>query len=155
MAARTDISPAGKVRLFLVDSQQAVLHGIETLLRDEADLEICGRTTKGNEALPQILTLRPDLAIVGIKLHSQDGFEFIRQLRQHCPKLNVLVFSMHNQLAFVDAALQAGAHGYITKDDGSKGLVEAVRRVMVGEFYLTPAITRLAPGGRPDLRRKI
>jgi len=126
-----------KVRVFLVDDHPIVRRGFQLLLSVEPDLTVCGEADSGRAALPKILTLKPDVAIVDLSLKSTSGLDLIRQLHAQCPKLKMLVFTMRGEPIFAERALRAGAHGYITKDEGTEKAVEAIRLLMQGRTCLS------------------
>jgi DNA-binding NarL/FixJ family response regulator len=149
--ARKPHQTGAQFRLFLMDDEPAVLRGLQLLLREQPSIAVCGCATHGTEVRAQILALEPDLAVLDLTLQKGDGFELIRQLRQSCPRLKILIFSMHNQISFVKAAFHAGAHGYVSKEDGTEGVLKAVRLLLAGDAYLTPAIAARIPGWRLSL----
>ena len=131
--------------MFLVDDHPAVRRGLALLLTREADLEICGEADNGPSALKQLIALEPDLGIIDLTLKESDGVKLIKELRAHCPDLKLVVFSMHNQASHIEAALRAGANGYVAKEEGTERLVEAIRAVIGGQRFLTvPMQARLA-----------
>ncbi len=143
MARRVE-KHTSRIRLFLVDDEAAVRRGLELLLSHEPNLEVCGSAGSLTEALQQILLLKPDLAVVDLRLRHGDGLKLIRKLRRSVPGLKLLVFSMHQEPSLAEAALRAGADGYVTKNEGTEKLVEAVACVMAGKPYVTLS-DRLGP----------
>lgn len=125
------------IRVFLVEDQPAVRRGLELLLNNEPEVEVCGQAGQEDVALAQMLELKPDLAIVDLNLKRGSGLDLIRELRASSPRPRILVFSMHNHAARVGAAMRQGADGYLAKDKGSEDLIEAVRTVMAGETFLS------------------
>ena len=109
-----------KVRVFLVDDHPIVRRGFQLLLNLERDFTVCGEADSGPVALQKILTLRPDVAVIDLALKSSSGLELIKQLRAQCPKLKMLVFTMRAEALHAERALRAGAHGYITKEEGTE-----------------------------------
>ena len=149
--ARTMENPTPKIRLFLVDDEPVVLKGLTLLLSGEPDLEVCGCADSSADALQRIPQLGPDLAVVDLTLKGEDGVDLIRELRQRCPKLKLLVFSMHHQISCVRRALEAGAHGYVTKDEGAEQVIGAIRLLLAGKCYVTPTLA----AGMPEIRSRL
>ncbi len=137
-------------RLFLVDDEPIVRRGLELLFSHEADLVVCGHAATASETLERIPALVPDLAIVdlGLSLSFDDGFKLLRRLRRRFPKLRLLVFSMHNDAPSARAAFEAGAQGYVTKEEGAEKVLEAVRSLMEDKVYLSPAMAAKMPKPR-------
>lgn len=136
----------GRVRVFVLDDEPAVRKGLKLLINRQPDLEVCGDADSGPAALKGIRSLHPDVAILDLTLQENNGLQLTRQLRRDHPALKILIFSMHKEVSFVQAAIQAGAHGYLTKDEGSEKLIEAIRVLMKGKPYLSAAIAAKLPG---------
>jgi DNA-binding NarL/FixJ family response regulator len=110
------------------------------------DLVICGEAEDGPSAMKAIHALEPDLAVVDLSLKKGNGFDLIKQLQHRFPKVGILVFSMHDEVSFVERAFHAGARGYLTKDEGAETLIPAIRQVLSGKPFLSAAMTaRMGP----------
>lgn len=131
---------AAKIRLYLLDDEPTVLRGLKLFLRHQPDLNVCGSARESRQAMQQIPSLKPDVAVVDLSLREGHSLELIGELRQLCPDLKILVFSMHNQAGVVKAALQAGADGFVAKGDGAERVLEAIRLVLAGRSYLSPTL---------------
>ncbi len=133
-----------KHRILVVDDHEMVRAGLRAIFQSAADLTVCGEAKNAEEALAAIEKLVPDVAIVDISLgrESVDGIELTRQLRQQSSTLPVLVVSMHEEQAYRDAARDAGAHGYVTKGTTGESLIDAVRKVLRGESFVSKFATR-------------
>jgi len=151
MARELNTTPP-RTRLFLVDDEPGVLVGLRFLFGLAPNLEVCGEAETEREALEGILAQRPHLAVVDLILKQGNGLGLIKQLRQRCPALKILVFSLHDEEHFAAAAFDAGAHGYIVKDDDAERILEAVQVVMEGGHYLSKQIATKAPGLLPRTR---
>jgi two-component system, NarL family, nitrate/nitrite response regulator NarL len=147
--ARLQEDPGPVTRVFLVDDEPIVRRGLRLLFNLQPGLEVCGEAGGEHEALEGILALKPDLAVVDLTLKEGDGITLIKQLRQLCPALKMLVFSMHDQVHYAATAFAAGAGGYVLKEDGSERVIEAIDLVMRGERYLSERIAAKAPDLAP------
>jgi DNA-binding NarL/FixJ family response regulator len=127
----------GKYRVFLVDDHPIVRRGFQLLISQESDLIVCGEADSGPTAFEKILQTKPDVAIVDLTLKTSSGLELIKQLHINCPKLKVLVFSMRDEGVYAERALRAGAHGYITKEEGTEKAIDAIRVLMTGKRFLS------------------
>ena len=151
MATKTSMA-SSKVRVFLVDDHPIVRRGFQLLLALERDLMVCGEADSGPVALDRILTLKPHVAIVDLTLKASSGLELIKQLRAQSPGVRILVFSMRDEGIYAERALRAGAHGYITKEEGTEKAIEAIRLLMQGKPYVSERVSakmvgQLAGGG--------
>jgi DNA-binding NarL/FixJ family response regulator len=143
--------PVQKKKILIVDDHPMTRHGIAQRLRAEPDLEVCAEVETAKAALAAVESARPDLVLADLSLGERSGLELIKDLHVLHPKLPVLVFSMHYETLYAERVLRAGARGYIMKSEGAEKLLEAVRRVLRGEIYLSPnmrdrAVYRFAQG---------
>lgn len=136
--------PVKPARIVLVDDHQMFREGLAELLRREKDFLVCGQAADHQQALAVIASTHPDLALVDLTLSDSSGIELIKDLRAHHPKLAVLVVSMHEESLFAARALSAGARGYLTKQQATRQLVQAIRRVLAGEIVASEELTQLA-----------
>jgi DNA-binding NarL/FixJ family response regulator len=137
------LSPNGEVkkaRVFIVDDHPIVRRGLQFMLNSEANMMVCGEAESGPEALSKIEAAQPDVAIVDLRLKSGSGLDLIRNLRIQFPKLKLLVFSMHDEMFYAQRVLRLGAHGYVTKEDGAEKAMDALRLILNGKRYVSPAI---------------
>jgi DNA-binding NarL/FixJ family response regulator len=126
-----------KVRILVVDDHPVVRERLAELIQQETDLSVCGEAEDSNEAIKAVRDLRPDLAIVDITLKDTYGIELIKHLKEIVPKLPVLVLSMHDESLYGERALRAGAKGYLTKQEATKKVIPAIRRILAGEIFVS------------------
>lgn len=124
------------IRVMLVDDHAVVRAGYKFLLENVGGIEVVAECGSGEEALERFAACRPDLLIMDLSMPGMGGLEAIRRLRAKEPELKVLVFSMHENPAFVERALQARVSGYISKNSSPEVLVAAVRRIAAGGIYI-------------------
>ena len=122
-----------RTRVYVVDSQVIVQRAFAYLLEAERDMELCGVTSSAPVALAQILSLRPDLAILELVLKTGSGLNLIKQLRYQCAALKILVFSRLNEWHYIERAWRAGANGYLSKDEPPERVIEGIRGLMAGK----------------------
>ena len=132
--------PSKPVRIMLVDDHAVVRAGYRRFLEREPGYEICAEAGSGEEAYTLLRADEPDLVILDLTMPGQGGLSTLRRLKLRWPLLPVLVFSMHDNLAFVVQAMRAGANGYITKSSDPQFLVDAVRTVMSGATAASPDV---------------
>ncbi len=124
-------------RVFIVDDHPLVRHGLTELIGNEPDLEHCGDAEDAESALAAIKQERPDLVIVDITLKSGHGIELIKQITAFDDSIRMLVSSMHDESLYAERAVDAGASGYITKQEAPEKVIEAIRDVLRGKVYLS------------------
>jgi len=134
-----------------VDDHPIVRERLAELIGQEPDLHVCAEAEDSHQALKAVEAFLPDLAIVDITLKDTYGIELIKQLKERHPKLPILVLSMHDESLYGERALRAGAMGYLTKQEATKKVVTAIRRILEGEIFVSDkmaaTILRKVAGG--------
>jgi DNA-binding NarL/FixJ family response regulator len=151
MAEAREFSPGKPIRVFLVDDHEVVRRGVHDLLDAEPDIEVVGEAGTMGHALARGPALRPDVAVLDVRLPDGDGISVCRELRSRMPDLTCLMLtSFDDDDALLDA-IMAGAAGYVLKQIKGSDLVSAVRTVASGQSMLDPATTaRLMSNLRGD-----
>jgi undecaprenyl-phosphate 4-deoxy-4-formamido-L-arabinose transferase len=124
-------------RVLLVDDHAVVRTGLATLINEESDMVACGEAENERSALETVQRLRPDVAVVDWSLKSRDASELLETMRQQHPRLPVLVLSIHDEVFYAERAMRAGARGYVMKREAADKIVEAIRHVAAGGYYLS------------------
>jgi DNA-binding NarL/FixJ family response regulator len=151
MSEARQFSPQSPIRVFLVDDHEVVRRGVHDLLDTEPDIEVVGEAGTADHALARGPALRPDVAVLDVRLPDGDGITVCRELRSNMPGLACLMLtSFDDDDALLDA-IMAGASGYVLKQIKGSDLVSAVRTVASGQSMLDPATTaRLMSSLRAD-----
>lgn len=131
-----------KSKIFLVDDNPVVLESLKKLLNRQEDLIVCGESETGNGALKAIPMERPDLAIVDLSLQDMNGLDLIKVLMNENQWLRILVHSMHDELVYGEAAVKAGAKGYLMKQLSVLDILKAVRSILHGDRYLSDQLRK-------------
>ena len=129
-----------KPRVVLADDHTLVLEGFKRMLEDTCDL--VAMVEDGRALIEAAVRFDPDLVILDISMPLLNGIDAARQLKKQCPRAKLLFITMHADRAYLKAAFQAGASGYLLKRSASDELEEAIRAVMKGHYYITPLMTR-------------
>ena len=128
------------IRVLLADDQPLVLAGLRTILDSEPDIEIVGEAQDGRSAISMARELGPDLVLMDLRMPRMEGAEATRQILASLPDTRVLVLTTYADDEFLFPALQAGAHGYLTKDASAEEIEHAIRAVAAGETHLDTAV---------------
>jgi two-component system, NarL family, invasion response regulator UvrY len=141
------------IRVLLVDDHAVVRAGYRTLLDGAPEIEVVAEASRGEEACQRFAELHPDVVVMDLSLPGIGGLEAIRRIIAREHEAAILVFSMHDDTAFVEKALAAGARGYITKNSAAEIMVDAIRAVAGGQAYIDHALAQnlamhRAGGGR-------
>lgn len=146
-----------KRRVFLVDDHPLVREWLTCLINQQPDLVVCGEASEARAAVPAIQASQAEVALIDISLHDTSGIDLIADLRRLCPTLAILVFSMHDESLYAERTLRAGAKGYIMKREATHRVIEAIRCVLQGKFFLSEtiaqSITRQFVEGKPVANR--
>lgn len=129
--------------VLLVDDHTVIRAGIKLLLERQREWQVVGEAADGREALKAVEELRPDVVVMDLAMPNLNGMEATRQLLSSHPKTSVVVLSMHSDEGYVLRALKAGARGYVLKDSTETDLIDAVKAVLAGKSYFSPAVSRL------------
>ncbi|HEX9185394.1 MAG TPA: response regulator transcription factor [Burkholderiales bacterium] len=130
------------LRVLLADDHALVRAGMRSLLRDIAGVEVVGEAADGAEALALAAREQPDAVLLDIAMKGMGGLEAAARFREQHPGVKVIILSMHASEEYVLQALRAGAAAYLIKDSATAELELALKSVMRGETYLSPAISR-------------
>lgn len=133
-------APARK-RVFLVDDHPMMRAGLGHLIERQPDLTVCGEAANPAEALKGLPAARPDIILADLTMPGRSGLEFVKDLLAVAPTLSVLVVSMHDEAVYAERALRAGARGYIMKEAGGEAVVAAIRQILGGQAYVSPAMS--------------
>ncbi|MDX1501280.1 MAG: response regulator transcription factor [Thermoanaerobaculia bacterium] len=130
-------------RILLVDDHPVVRLGLRQMISQEADLEVCGEAETATAARGAVEETRPDLVLVDLSLPDRSGLELVKELAALGSPPRMLVLSMLDEKLYARRALEAGASGYVHKEEAAGELLGAIRRVLAGEVYLSPEMTQL------------
>lgn len=128
------------IRILLVDDQALFREGLRTLLSIRPDLEVVGEAENGREAVEKAAELRPDVILMDLRMPVLNGVAATQQLQQEQPESKVIVLTTFDDDEYIFDGLRAGAVGYLLKDVSSEKLVEAIRAAARGESFLEPSI---------------
>ena len=131
------------IRVVIVDDHALVREGTKELLTKHDDIDVVGTAADGLEALELITNVVPDVALVDIAMPGLSGIEVTERVKADHPEVAVLILTVHDEMGYVRALINAGAAGYLLKDIGEAELVGSVRAVHAGESVLHPAIRRI------------
>lgn len=144
-----------KLKVLVTDDHAVVRHGIRQLIGGHAGLEVVGEAEDGREVVSLARKLQPDVVLLDVSMPNLNGLEAVPMLSEAAPGAKVVVFSMYDKEAYVHRALSAGATGYVLKTDSGSAVIDAIRKVAAGEYFLSPRLNAevirryLAPAGTP------
>jgi len=130
-----------KIRVFLLDDHEVVRVGVRELLESDGDVEVVGEASTAAEALARVPAVRPDVAVLDVRLPDGDGVSVCRDLRSQFPDLACLMLTSFADDEALFNAVIAGAAGYVLKQVKGNDILDSVRRVAAGQSLLDPATT--------------
>ena len=144
-------SDPGPIRVLLVDDHEVVRRGLHAFLDGEPGLEVVGDAADGHRALAELAALDqqgrlPEVVLMDLKMEPVDGVEATRRIRERYTRVEVVALTSFGEEARVQAALAAGASGYLLKDADASEVVSAIRAAHRGELQLDPAVARRLMG---------
>jgi DNA-binding NarL/FixJ family response regulator len=137
----TTQTSVAKKKILIVDDHALVREGMQRILEAEMDLEVAGTAGSTAEALAFVDSVEPDIVVSDLTLPDQSGLELIKNLKALHPKVPVLVVSMHDESIYAERVLAAGGRGYLMKDSAVENISTAIRTVLGGGVYVSPATT--------------
>jgi two-component system, NarL family, invasion response regulator UvrY len=131
------------LRILVADDHPVVRQGIMRIIEDTPDMSVAGEAENGIEVLKQVKEKDFDLVLLDISMPGRDGLEIVRELKKLKPKLAILILTMHPEKYYGLRMLQAGASGYLTKQNAPFELIEAIRKVSAGGMYISNSLAEL------------
>jgi DNA-binding NarL/FixJ family response regulator len=129
-----------KYTILLADDHSILRAGLRSILNSISEYEVIGEADNGKDALKAAINLKPDLLLTDLSMPGTNGTECIRDLKKRTPDVKVLVLTMHSSEEHIHTALNAGADGYVLKDDSHEELINAINNVLRGKIHLSPSI---------------
>ncbi|HOC89342.1 MAG TPA: response regulator transcription factor [bacterium] len=128
--------------IMIADDHALLREGLRSLLSSYPQFQVIGEAEDGLTAVSTALQLKPDVLLLDIAMPNMRGIEAILEIKRLEPGIRILVLSMHDREEYVFNAMKNGADGYILKKSAAAELVAALNHVLLGEIYLSPAISR-------------
>ena len=132
------------ISILLVDDHQIILDGIKQMLEGESSICICACAENGKQALSWVEQNSPDIIITDVSMPDMNGVEYCEHIQKMNIPSKVIVLSMYASEDYIFKAIQAGAKGYLTKQNTTKEeLISAIHRIVNGEEYYSPAVASI------------
>jgi len=138
------------LRILVADDHQVVRTGLRTLLESKAGWQVCAEAANGREAVEKAGELQPDVAVLDIGMPLLNSVEATRQIRKVSPQTEILILTMYDSEQMIQGVLEAGACGYILKDDADRNLLAAVDSLRRHKPYLSSRVSLPTASVQPD-----
>jgi len=132
------------VRILVADDHELVRRGVRSLLQTRPDIEVCGESIDGRDAIEQAQRLSPDLIVMDISMPTLNGLEATREIRRTLPTIDILILSQHNSTEMMRQAFNAGARGYVVKTAISQDLLQGIDKVRKGQLFFGDFVSEAA-----------
>jgi len=129
------------LRILVADDHDVVRTGLRTLLESRNGWKVCAEAANGRDAVEKARDFKPDVAVLDIGMPLLNGVEATRQIRKLSPETEILVLTMHDSETMIQSVLEAGARGYILKDDAGRNLLAAVDAVRRRKPFLSSRVS--------------
>ena len=136
-SVRQEETENNRKKILIIDDHPIVIEGLTDLINKEVDIEVCGCAKDIPQAIKAVKKLNPDLVTIDISLENTSGLDLIKEIKTRFPDVPMLALSMHDESLYAQRALKAGAKGYITKQEATKKVITAIRKVLEGRLYLS------------------
>ncbi len=132
-----------RIRILLADDHTVMRRGLRFLLESQPDLTVVAEASDGREAVQQAETAHPDVAVMDVAMPNLSGIEAAQRIAAQSPNVAIIILSMHSDEGYVLRALKAGARGYLLKDAAEGDLIEAIRAVSQGRTFFSSEISKM------------
>jgi DNA-binding NarL/FixJ family response regulator len=147
----------GPHKILIVDDHPMTRYGLCRLIEQQPDLAVYGEAENAQQAIAALKPPLPRLILTDLTMPGKSGLDFIKYVHSHHPEVSTLILSMHDESVFAERVLRAGAKGYIMKSEGGAKLLEAIRRVLRGEYSVSSNVSTGILGSfthaNPDRKR--
>jgi len=134
------------LRILIADDHEIVRKGLGKVLAETLQPVNVDEARNGQEVVSKVLKSEYDLVVLDLKMPGKSGLDVLKEIKQHRPKLPVLILSMHPEEQFAIRAIRAGAAGYLTKESAGDELVLAIRKAIKGERYISASLAQILAG---------
>ncbi|HEX9155304.1 MAG TPA: response regulator transcription factor [Nitrospira sp.] len=134
------------LRILIADDHEIVRKGLVKVLEEVLQPIKVDEASNGQEAVSKVLKSEYGLVVLDLKMPGKSGLDVLKEIKQHRPKLPVLILSMHPEEQFAIRAIRAGAAGYLTKECAGDELVLAIRKALRGERYISGSLAQILAG---------
>jgi DNA-binding NarL/FixJ family response regulator len=127
--------------VIIIDDHPLFREGLKTIISRDDRFKVVGEAGSGHEGFGITKKLKPDLVVVDISLPDQSGIQLTRDIRRLLSETKILIVSMHSKIDYIAEAFQAGATGYVVKESASERLLQGLKSVAKGDYYLDSSVS--------------
>ncbi|UCE54435.1 MAG: response regulator transcription factor [Desulfobacterales bacterium] len=131
-----------KKTILIVDDHGLFRDGLKAIIERNANFEVVGEAGNGREALKMVQKFKPDVALIDISLPDKSGIELTRDVLKFSPTTRIMIVSMHSKIDYIVGAFRAGATGYVIKESASDKLLQGIKTVIKGDFFMDTSVSQ-------------
>ncbi len=130
-----------KKTILIVDDHPLFREGLKALIGRHSEFEVVGEAENGKQGIKKAKKLRPDLVVMDLSLPDQSGIDVTRRIRSMLSETRVMILSMHSKIDYMTKAFQAGAQGYVVKESATERLVECLKAISKGDYFIDTSLS--------------
>ncbi len=130
-----------KHRIVIAEDHTILREGLRALLSSNPELEVVGEAKDGQEAVRSVEKVKPHMILMDLSMPRMNGMDAIREIKKKSPETKILILTVHKTEEYIQAALEAGANGYVLKDSSHTELSLAIQNVLDGRYFISPEIS--------------
>jgi DNA-binding NarL/FixJ family response regulator len=131
------------IKVLIVDDHRMVIEGLQLLLQNQKDIDVCGTASTGEEGISLLEEVSPDVVLLDINMPGMNGIDTCKKMVQICPEIKIIAISMHKESSLIKLMLGNGAKGYVLKNAGQDEVIEAIQTVYDGKMYLDDTVNEI------------
>jgi DNA-binding NarL/FixJ family response regulator len=133
-----------EISIIIADDHPLLRRGVKELIEEQEGWQVVGEASDGEKALELVKKFKDAILIIDIMMPKMNGFEVAKAMRENKLSNNIIILSMHNKESFFDHAMDLGILGYVIKDSTDTEIIDAIKNVSAGKYYLSPSISGFA-----------
>lgn len=142
-----------KIRIIIADDHPVFRSGLMKIIETDKEIEIVGEADNGESALQKILDLKPDVALLDIDMPKITGIQVLKELKRKKININTIFLTVYSDESIFDEAMNIGILGYVLKDSAISDIIDCIKSVSEGKYYITPSLSDFLINRRNKLKR--
>lgn len=142
-----------KIRIIIADDHPVFRSGLMKIIETDKEIEIVGEADNGESALQKILDLKPDVALLDIDMPKITGIQVLKELKRKKININTIFLTVYSDESIFDEAMNIGILGYVLKDSAISDIIDCIKSVSEGKYYITPSLSDYLINRRNKLKR--
>lgn len=142
-----------KIRIIIADDHPVFRSGLMKIIETDKEIEIIGEADNGESALNKILELNPDIALLDIDMPKMTGIQVLKELKKRKIIVNTIFLTVYSDESIFDEAMNIGVLGYVLKDSAISDIIDCIKTVASGKYYITPSLSDFLINRRDRLKR--